>query len=119
MDLVCLAVTGGHVLPEKVGILTLYSAQARHIESLLRPELRAVSVATVDGFKGQERDFVVVSFAQSNPRGDLGFLDHPTRVSVVLTRARRNMVCLGNVPTLLACTQSGLSRFVWWASDKR
>ena len=71
-----------------------------------------VVVRDIDGFQGQERDFVVVSFVRSNSGGLPGFVDDAKRVNVILTRAKRGLVLLGNERTLRSCTESGLAQLL-------
>ena len=49
-----------------------------------------VSVNTVDGFQGQERDVIIVSLVRSNDSGSIGFLRDLRRMNVAMTRARMN-----------------------------
>ena len=110
------ALRGGSVRGKDVGILTPYAAQKVCIKGRLRQErfqdLRDVIVADVDGFQGQERDFIVISLVRSNPEGRPGFVDDANRVNVLLTRARRGLVLIGNEATLRHCHRSCLGRML-------
>lgn len=57
-----------------------------------------LSVRTVDGFQGQEREAVILSLVRSNKKGELGFLKDRKRINVSVTRARRHLalVCDSN-----------------------
>jgi len=63
-----------------------------------------VDIRTVDGFQGQEREIIVFSAVRANDDGhgwkQVGFLDDPHRMNVLLTRARRGLVVVGNRDTL-------------------
>ncbi len=59
-----------------------------------------ISVNTVDGFQGQERDVVVISLVRANDKGQIGFLRDLRRMNVAITRARMKLIILGNVATL-------------------
>ncbi len=89
-----------------VGIISPYRAQVQYLRSLvrrsaeLRPLSQAVSVNTVDGFQGQERDVVVISLVRANDRGQIGFLRDLRRMNVAITRARMKLIILGDVATL-------------------
>ena len=89
-----------------VGVISPYRAQVQYLRSLikatpeLRPFRRAITVNTVDGFQGQERDIVLISLVRSNAAGDIGFLKDLRRMNVAITRARMKVIILGDVKTL-------------------
>jgi superfamily I DNA and/or RNA helicase len=86
------------IAPHEVGVLTPYAAQKTALQNALRP--LGVCVDTVDGWQGMERDFIVFSATRSNALGDIGFLSDPRRMNVMLTRARRGLVVVGDRGTL-------------------
>lgn len=56
-----------------------------------------VSVATVDRFQGHEADLVILMMRRNRSQGpSVGFLDIPNRVNVAITRAREQLVILGD-----------------------
>ena len=67
---------------------------------MLRPLRRHISVDSIDGFQGQERDIMVISLVRSNERGDIGFLSDLRRMNVAITRARMKLIIIGNAQTL-------------------
>lgn len=89
-----------------VGVISPYRAQVQYLRLLIKatPELkpfrRAITVNTVDGFQGQERDIVLISLVRSNAAGDIGFLKDLRRMNVAITRARMKVIILGDVKTL-------------------
>lgn len=89
-----------------VGVISPYRAQVQYLRSLIKatPELkpfrRAITVNTVDGFQGQERDIVLISLVRSNAAGDIGFLKDLRRMNVAITRARMKVIILGDMKTL-------------------
>jgi len=89
-----------------VGIISPYRAQVQLLRSRLgkddffRPFRRAISVNTVDGFQGQERDIIVISLVRSNEDGQIGFLRDLRRMNVAITRARMKLIILGDRQTL-------------------
>lgn len=89
------------VVPSDVAVITPYEAQARALRELLR-DLRAegLEVGTVDGFQGREKEAIVVDLVRSNPDGEIGFLKDVRRMNVALTRARRQLVVVGDSATL-------------------
>lgn len=91
-----------------VGLISPYRAQVRFLRQLIkrtpffRPFRNAISVNTVDGFQGQERDVIVISLVRSNEDGNIGFLRDLRRMNVAMTRARMKLLIIGDVPTLTA-----------------
>ena len=89
-----------------VGIISPYRAQVQYLRSLLKkseyfkPFRGLISVNTVDGFQGQERDIIVISLVRSNDEGQIGFLRDLRRMNVAITRARMKLIILGDVNTL-------------------
>lgn len=91
-----------------VGLISPYRAQVRHLRGLLRkipffrPFRKLITVNTVDGFQGQERDVIVISMVRSNDDGQIGFLRDLRRMNVAITRARMKLIIIGDAPTLSA-----------------
>ena len=96
------------VLDERidVGIISPYRAQVQYLKSLIKkyeffkPYRRIISVNTVDGFQGQERDVILISLVRSNDEGQIGFLSDLRRMNVAITRARFKLIILGAKDTL-------------------
>ena len=88
------------------GVITPYRGQARLIRRLLKMQhyfrklKRHITVGTVDGFQGQERDVIVISLVRDNTEGNIGFLRDLRRMNVALTRARMKIIIVGNAQTL-------------------
>lgn len=89
-----------------IGVITPYRMQAHLIRHLikqsdpLRPLRRMITVNTVDGFQGQERDIILISLVRSNKRGQIGFLGDLRRMNVAITRARMKLIIIGDAATL-------------------
>ncbi len=89
-----------------VGIISPYRAQVQHLKRLInkydffKPYRRLISVNTVDGFQGQERDVILISLVRSNDEGQIGFLKDLRRMNVAMTRARMKLIILGNKDTM-------------------
>ena len=66
-----------------------------------KPYRSLISVNTVDGFQGQERDVILISLVRSNDAGQIGFLRDLRRMNVAITRARMKLIILGNVQTMM------------------
>ncbi len=87
--------------PSDIAIIAAYSAQARRLRELLRPERAAgLEIGTVDGFQGREKEAVIVDLVRSNDAGEIGFLSNTRRMNVALTRARRFLLVVADSATL-------------------
>lgn len=99
-----------------VGVISPYRAQVQLLRQLLRkteslkPFRRFITVNTVDGFQGQERDVIVISLVRSNDEGQIGFLRDLRRMNVAITRARMKVIILGDRHTL---TRHPFYRKLW------
>ncbi len=89
-----------------VGIISPYRAQVQYIKRLIRkrvffkPFRHLITVNTVDGFQGQERDMILISLVRANDAGQIGFLRDLRRMNVAITRARMKLFILGDAPTM-------------------
>ena len=99
-----------------VGIISPYRAQVQYLRRLIKkreffkPYRSLISVNTVDGFQGQERDIILISLVRSNEEGQIGFLRDLRRMNVAITRARMKVIIIGDVPTL---TRHPFYRQLW------
>ena len=89
-----------------VGIISPYRTQVQYLKRLIKkraffkPFRHLISVNTVDGFQGQERDVILISLVRANDMGQIGFLRDLRRVNVAITRARMKLFILGDAPTM-------------------
>lgn len=89
-----------------VGLISPYKAQVQYLRQLIRkdnffkPYRLAITINTVDGFQGQERDVILISLVRANEEGQIGFLNDLRRMNVAITRARMKLIILGDVSTL-------------------
>ena len=89
-----------------VGIISPYRAQVQYLKRLIKkrpffkPYRHLISVNTVDGFQGQERDVILISLVRANDQGQIGFLRDLRRMNVAITRARMKLFILGDAPTM-------------------
>jgi len=60
----------------------------------------SVEIDTVDGFQGREKDIVIFSCVRANRQRAIGFLSHPQRLNVAITRPRFGLYLVGNSQTL-------------------
>lgn len=89
-----------------VGVISPYKSQVALLRRLFRqdrywrPFRSLITVNTVDGFQGQERDVIVISLVRCNEQGDIGFLRDLRRMNVAITRARMKLILIGDRSTL-------------------
>lgn len=101
-------ITRERILDENIdfGIISPYKAQVYYLRRLLRqdaffkPYRKLITVNTVDGFQGQERDVILISLVRSNEDGNIGFLRDLRRMNVAITRARMKLIITGDASTL-------------------
>ena len=96
------------IMDERIdfGLISPYKAQVQYLRnkikgsSFFRPYRNLITVNTVDGFQGQERDVIFISLVRANEGGQIGFLNDLRRMNVAITRARMKLVILGDTTTL-------------------
>lgn len=88
--------------PYPIGIIVMYSAQKKLLESeMSRAEWMApirdlCNVATVDSYQGKEHQIIILSLVRNNPERKQGFLVEPSRINVSLSRAQERLVVIGS-----------------------
>lgn len=93
-------------LDKSVGIIAPYKAQIELLRDLVmkNPAFDAVRenivVNTVDAFQGQERDVIYIGLTRSNEQNEIGFLKEYRRMNVAMTRAKTQLVIIGDSATL-------------------
>lgn len=96
------------IIDERIdfGIISPYKAQVQYLRSKVksttafRPFRSLISINTVDGFQGQERDVILISLVRANEQGEIGFLRDLRRMNVAITRARMKLIIFGDAQTL-------------------
>ncbi|PIY13272.1 MAG: IGHMBP2 family helicase [Flexibacter sp. CG_4_10_14_3_um_filter_32_15] len=89
-----------------VGVLSTYKAQVYLLRDLIRKNdlltnyFNQITIHTVDGFQGQEREVMYISLVRSNEKGEIGFLKDLRRFNVAITRAKKRLVVFGDSATL-------------------
>lgn len=128
MTLLCQFVEkiGSHrILEERIdfGVISPYKAQVYYLRSLLKqnkalkPFRKLISIDTVDGFQGQERDVIMISLVRSNDDGSIGFLSELRRMNVAMTRARMKLMIIGDASML---TRHAFYRKLWeWIGQRK
>jgi superfamily I DNA and/or RNA helicase len=89
-----------------IGIIAPYKSHIELLKEQLpemitdEEEFRHISIKTIDGFQGEERDVIYISFVRSNNEGEIGFLSDIRRTNVALTRVKKKLVMIGDSATL-------------------
>lgn len=106
------------VKPSSIGVITPYWAQVAVLRSLLwdgPSDLQRVTIHTVDGFQGREKELIIISFVRSSPAKKVGFLSETRRINVSVTRAKRCCIAIGDSATL--DKDDGLKSFIHFCKD--
>ena len=108
---------------DKLRIITFYQGQVTLLRRLLAKKgYSRVLVATVDSSQGCEADVVIISFVRSSSKKGkhaAGFLCDDRRVNVALTRARHQLICVGDaLETLSKQGSATLKRLVSDAQNR-
>lgn len=56
--------------------------------------------STIDSFQGQEKENIIVSLVRSNDEGEIGFLKDYRRMNVAITRAKEQLIVIGDSATI-------------------
>ncbi|HKK74037.1 MAG TPA: AAA domain-containing protein [Saprospiraceae bacterium] len=87
-----------------IALISPYREQVLHLEDRVEDDAKLAEVPltinTIDGFQGQERDVVYISLVRSNAKGEIGFLSDYRRMNVAMTRARKQLVVIGDSATI-------------------
>ncbi|HFC00909.1 MAG TPA: AAA family ATPase [Phaeodactylibacter sp.] len=89
-----------------IGIIAPYRAQIKHIkdefltDEKCNPYQEYVTINTIDGFQGQERDVIYISLVRSNDKSEIGFLSDYRRMNVAMTRAKKQLIVIGDTSTI-------------------
>jgi superfamily I DNA and/or RNA helicase len=100
------------VKPSSIGVITPWKAQRRVVKEKLGRS--RVEVSTVDSFQGREKDVIV--FGTTSTR-NLSFVEDLNRVNVAFTRARRKLIVLGNMDSIIG-SSSILKKYLEYVSDR-
>jgi superfamily I DNA and/or RNA helicase len=118
-----------HLPSLEIGIISPYKEQREWLKEnvpllpLERKKLSDLSIKTIDGFQGEERDVIYISLVRSNDRQEIGFLNDLRRMNVAITRAKKKLVVIGDSATIGAtpfykkfleyCEKHGMYRSAW------
>lgn len=90
----------------RIRVITFYQSQVNLIKRLLKNEggefFESIVVSSVDSSQGSEADIVILSFVRTG-ENTVGFLADTRRLNVALTRAKHQLICVGNAYGLSRC----------------
>ncbi len=93
----------GEICPT-IAIISPYREQVVYMEQQIGQDpvfaAAPISIQTIDGFQGQERDVVYISLVRSNEKCEIGFLKDYRRMNVAMTRARKQLIVIGDSATI-------------------
>jgi len=97
-------VNKGELAAADIGIVTPYAGQVRFLQQLVKKAnlhgSKSLEIASVDSFQGREKELIIFSAVRSNDRARIGFVADRRRLNVMLTRARRGLIVLGDIACL-------------------
>ncbi|TIA92712.1 hypothetical protein E3P99_00505 [Wallemia hederae] len=88
------------VLDSQIAIITPYQAQVGHLKNSIKASFPHCEIGSVDGVQGREQEVVIISLVRSNESGEVGFLKEERRLNVAMTRAKRQLIVVGNSATI-------------------
>ncbi|TIB79466.1 hypothetical protein E3Q23_00058 [Wallemia mellicola] len=88
------------VRDSQIAIITPYQAQVGHLNNAVKPQFPGCEIGSVDGVQGREQEVVIMSLVRSNESGEVGFLKEERRLNVAMTRAKRQLIIVGNSATI-------------------
>jgi tetratricopeptide (TPR) repeat protein/DNA polymerase III delta prime subunit len=103
-----------------IGIISFYSGQIGLITRLMHVEKQKnkmisehnITISTVDGFQGDEKDIIIVSFVRANDNQGIGFLNDFRRLNVAITRAKDVLIVLGSGETFIKTPENELKQLL-------
>ncbi len=108
------------LLPAETAFISPYAGQVLMAKEKLPPGMRT---STIDSFQGQEKENIILSLVRSNEDGQIGFLKDYRRMNVAITRAKEQLIVIGDSATIGAdpfynsflnyVEQYGTYRSVW------
>ncbi|KAL5490161.1 DNA2 [Sanghuangporus weigelae] len=97
-----LALLGGGVREDQIGIISLYRQQIKLLSNLLQ-EYKGIELLTADRSQGRDKDCIIISLVRANKDNQIGdLLKDWRRINVAFTRAQAKLVIFGSRRTLKA-----------------
>jgi len=83
--------------PASIAFISPYSGQVIAAREYLPEKIR---ISTIDSFQGQENEVIILSLVRSNDENEIGFLKDYRRMNVAITRAKKQLVVIGDSATI-------------------
>lgn len=110
-----------------IALISPYKEQVTYMKAAMAEDAKLmelpITINTIDGFQGQEKDVIYISLVRSNAKSEIGFLKDYRRMNVAMTRARKKLVIVGDSATIGAsefygaflhyCESIGSYRTAW------
>ncbi len=81
----------------ETAFISPYAGQVTVAKASLPQQLRC---STIDSFQGQEAKNIILSLVRSNDEGQIGFLTDYRRMNVAMTRAKEQLIVIGDSATI-------------------
>jgi hypothetical protein len=103
----------GKALHEILAVLTPFTAQARELERLLKPDYPEMIIGTVHSLQGAERDIILFSSVYDDAYQGSYVFDMDKRIlNVAVSRARDSFIVFGSPKTFARTGQEQAPRFL-------
>lgn len=106
-----------NVTQESIGVIAPYSAQVSLLKKLIGEEFPEVTISTVDGFQGREKEVIILTLVRSNDNFEVGFLKEPRRLNVAMTRPKKQLCVIGDIENLQRSNVTFLKQWSKWCED--
>jgi len=105
------------IISEKIGVVSPYRNHCQQINRLVGCEV----ADTVERFQGQEREIMIISYANTSPPNDdrINFIYNPNRLNVAITRAKKKLIIVGNRKLFINGTELFRKYFLYLQENKR
>src|SRR5690606_31595127 len=97
LKIVAQLLRSGSIQPETAAFISPYAGQVLKAREILPGQMR---ISTIDSFQGQEKPVVILSLVRSNDNSEIGFLKDYRRMNVAITRAREQLIVIGDSATI-------------------
>ncbi|KAJ1799507.1 DNA-binding protein SMUBP-2 [Coemansia sp. RSA 2399] len=95
-----MSLIGSGTRAKDIAVISPYAGQVRLLKLRISKKYPDISIGTVDGFQGLEKEAVILSLVRSNTKQVVGFLKDYRRINVAITRARRHLCVIANKQTV-------------------